>query len=342
MIELNCTSKEVFILFRKLTSVFLIIIIVTSFVACNSDDETKHKTGWQNPAEPTTSSEEAASDTETTTEKTDTEVAATNEQEISFSEKKALTIGSFTSEIYGKLTVYFQDGYFLLFDEYKDRKFTVYAQGYSAKKTDGKALPIFEDMNFDGYTDFGVCYYKDTLNSYYFCFVWDNTIRDFTYYAPLSGLANPEFNASKKQITAFEKLTATKTSEKIYAFSNSQLINISSKETTEEVPAGTAETVNSEMSYSLDGVLAQINLRTKEKTNSKWVCHIENEDTVILSSESNNNDNLIQTFILSAVSPGATTVIFRYESLASGDYIEEEIINVIVSPDLSLLIVVPE
>ena len=119
MIELNCTSKEVFILFRKLTSVFLIIIIITSFVACNSDDETKHKTGWQNPAEPTTSSEEAASDTETTTEKTDTEVAATNEQEISFSEKKALTIGSFTSEIYGKLTVYFQDSYFLLFDEYK-------------------------------------------------------------------------------------------------------------------------------------------------------------------------------------------------------------------------------
>lgn len=327
---------------KKISALILFSLMILSFASCK-DDEVKHKTGWQNPEEPTSSEEistDSIEDEETT--KTSLEASATQSTDITFSSDKALTVGSFESEIYGKLFVYFQDGYFLLFDEFKDKSFIVNAQGYSAAKTDGKAQTIFTDMNFDGYTDFGVCYYKDALNSYYFCFLWDNSIRNFTYYLPLSSLANPEFNTDKKNITSVEKLTTSKATEKIYSYNSQGLIMLSSKDITEEPSTDAAETVNPELSYTLEGSSAQINLRTKANSHSKWVCSIDDENIALISSQAENEALLVQTFTLSAISPGATTVIFRYKSVSSGEYIEEVIINAVVSPDLTINIVVPE
>lgn len=327
---------------KKISALILFSLLLLSFSSCK-DEEVKHKTGWQNPAEPTTSDETTTFTEEETTVK-NTEVSATENKndEIIFSGKKALAVGSFESEIYGTLSVYFQDGYFLLFDEFKDKKFTVDAQGYSASKTDGKAQTIFTDMNFDGYTDFGVCYYKDALNSYYFCFLWDNSIRSFSYYLPLSSLANPEFNAEKKNVTATEKLTTIKSTEKIYSYNSAGLTLVSTKNITQEISDDGAETVNPEMSYSLEGSSAQINLRTKENSHSKWACSVDDQNIAIISSQMQDDTHLIHTFTIAAVSPGATTLIFRYKSVETGEYIEEVIVNAVVAADLTINIVVPE
>lgn len=326
---------------KKLTSLLLVVLMLSSFAACNND-EVKHKTGWQNQNE-TVSSEETTENTleETTTQKT-TEVSVTSEPEISFSEKKALTVGTLNSEIYGPLSVYFQDGYFLLFDEYKDRKFTVYAQGYSAKNTDGKAVALFDDMNFDGYTDFGVCYYKDSLNSYFFCFLWDNSIRNFTYYLPLSSLANPDFDPVTKSVTAYERLTVSSATEKKYGYSSDTLSLLSSKNVTDETVTNGAETVNANLQITESGTSATLTLNTNKNSHSKWVCSIENENVVTLGSEYYNEEVPAYEFTLVGIAPGATTVIFRYTSVFSGEYIEEIIVNVITNGDSTIKIVVPE
>lgn len=315
--------------------------MILSFASCKEKD-VSHKTGWQNPDEPTTSTETTTTEAEEeTTTSPDTEVSATEKQEINFSEEKAIKIGSFNSEIYGKLTVYHQDGYFLLFDEYEDRKFTVFAEGYSTGKTDGEPQAIFTDMNFDGYTDFGVCYYKDALNSYYFCFLWDNSARTFSYYLPLSNLANPEFNTNKKNIMVYEKLTNIRTVEKTYIYSAGELSLISSKDKTEEVTTNGAETVNAVLNITPNGDSALLELTANKNSHSKWVCIIEDENIAEMSSEYHNTSENTYEFLLSAVSPGATTVIFRYVSVYTGEYIEEIIVNAITNDDLTIDIIVP-
>ncbi len=329
-------------LMKKFTAFFILFVFIVTLCACNNK-ETSHKTGWQNPAEPVTTDETTSlSEEETTAIKNDIPANSDSTVRIDFSEEKALEVGSFESEIYGKLTVFYQDGYFLLIDEFKDRKFTVFAENYSASKTDNKAVGIFEDMNFDGYTDFGVCYYKDAINSYYFCFLWNKSERTFDYFLPLSNLANPEFREDNKSVVAHERLTTTRTLNKTFVYSAGTLTQVSAKEVTDEPDNKGAETVNTDLLVSSLGKNAVIKLKVNENTHSKWECFIENENVVILGSEYFDEASHTKEFVLSGVSPGATTVIFRYVSVQSEEYIEEVIINAITKEDMTVNIVVPE
>lgn len=326
---------------KKLISFLIITVFIFTLSSCK-EKEPSHKTGWQNPEEPSSTNEFFTEQSEVTTAKTDIPVNSDKTETVEFSEKKAIEIGSFSNSIYGKLTVFFQDGYFLLFDEFKDRKFTVFAQNYSTEKTGGSPVSVFEDMNFDGHTDFGVCYYKDALNSYYFCFLWDSSERTFNYYLPLSNLANPEFIQENKSIIAHERLTVTRTLNKTFVYSGDTLSQVSQKEVT-EVPSNTgAETVNADIKVSYSGKNAVIELNANKDTHSEWECFIENESVVILGSEFFDEEASTYEFILSGIMPGATTVIFRYVSVTSEEYIEEVIINAITKEDMTVDIVIPE
>ncbi len=331
---------------RKLTALFALLIIILSLAACKEEEkEPTHKTGWNNPDEPVTQQTTLPDGEATRAPEIITEAAATEERvtEVVFSEKTALSVGSFQSEVYGKLTVYFQDEHFLLIDEYKEQKFAIYAQGFSPAKTDDKALPIFTDMNFDGYADFGVCYYKDTLNSYFFCFLWNNAARSFDYTGSLSTLANPDFDPVTKQITSLERLTVTTATEKTYSFAaDGTLSHLTTKEIVEEPATDTAEIVNANLQVSEMWENATFTLGVNPDTHSRWQCLIDDEKIVTVSSEGYNNDETSYSFTLSSLTPGATTVIFRYASVASGDYIEEIIVNAIVKEDFTIQIVVPE
>lgn len=336
------TAKEVIVLLRRLLSVSLVIILILSFTSCKKK-EVSHKTGWQNPDTPTTTeiTEDESIPEEVSSEKSE-EATTQQSQSIRFSEKDAIKTGEMTSEVYGKLTVYFQDNYFLLIDDFGDLRFTVFAEGYAPLTNDKKTDCISSDMNFDGNTDFGVCYYKDTLNSYYFCFLWDRDAKDFSYYLPLSSLANPEFDFAKKTVTATEKLTTDRATEKVYTYVNDELTLVSTKEKTEEKPQSGAETVDANLSVTENGRTASVILKANEKSHSKWICTVEDENVVIASTEYYNIESNSYEFLLTGIAPGATTVIFRYVSLVSGEYIEEIVINAITNADSSVKIVIPE
>ncbi len=323
---------------KKLTALFAVIIIILSLFACG-DKEPSHKTGWNNPEEPKT---EATTVPEETTLSEKATEANAQETAIKFSADKAVRVGDFQSEVYGKLVIYFQDDYFLIFDEFQERKFTIFAEGYSPSKTEGKPVALFDDMNFDGYTDFGVCYYKDALNSYYFCFMWDNANRTFRYQLSLSNLANPDFDPVTNEITAFERFTTTTATEKKYTYTGGVLTHVSSKDVVEEPVTDGAETVDANLQITGSGTTATLILGANENSHSKWVCTVENENVAVLSSEFYNEEGTAYEFSLTAVSPGATTVIFRYKSVVTGEYIEEIIINAITKEDMTLQIVVPE
>lgn len=323
---------------KKLTAIFAVMITVLSLFAC-ADKEPSHKTGWNNPEEP--ESEESTLPEETTLSEAVTDAAAT-EVTIKFSSDRAVRVGDFQSEVYGKLVIYFQDDYFLIFDGFQERKFTIFAEGYSPSKTDGKPVALFDDMNFDGYTDFGVCYYKDALNSYYFCFMWDNGGRTFRYQLSLSNLANPDFDPVTNEITAYERFTTVTATEKKYTYTGGVLTHISSKDIVEEPTYEGAETVDANLQITGSGTTATVILNANENSHSKWVCTVENENAVILSSEFYNEEATAYEFTLTGVSPGAATVIFRYKSVITGEYIEEIIINAITKDDMTLQIVVPE
>ncbi len=328
---------------KKLISFFIVIAFVFTLSACNEKEPT-HKTGWQNPEEPSSTEEVSATKEEETTEEitADTPVNSDNTEDIVYSEKKAIEIGTFDNSIYGKLTVYFQDGYFLIFDEFKDRKFTVFAENYSTQKTDGKPVSIFEDMNFDGHTDFGVCYYKDALNFYYFCFLWNATQRSFDYYLPLSNLANPEFINENKTVIAHERLTVSRTVNKTFVYSGGSLSQVSENEIMQEPDNTGAETVDAKMNISYSGNNAVIKLKSNKDTHSEWECFIEDENVVILGAKYFDTEASTCEFVLSGISPGVTTVIFRYVSVSTDEYIEEKIINAITNDDMSVSIVIPE
>ncbi len=329
---------------KKILALLSVIFILFSLSSCK-EKEVTHKTGWQNPDVSDTEKENTTK--ENTTEETTVaeDVAATSEPEkeeisIELDTGKALLIGSFNSEIYGRLTVYNQNNYFIITDEYNEKTFYTFSQNYSPEKTGGEPEAIFVDMNFDGYTDIGVCYYKDSLNSYYFCFVWDNEEREFTYCLPFSSLPNPRFNTRNKTITAYEKL-GEKTKETVYIYTNSELSVVSTKETEETTSAQGAEIVNANLRVSKNGSFATVYLTANEKTQSKWVCTIDDSDVVDLSSEYYNMATKDYEFTLSAIAPGATTVIFRYVSLVTGEYIEEVIINAHTLSDGTVDIIVP-
>ncbi len=323
-------------------SLSFMIAVLILFMFCSCKEEVKHKTGWQNPEEPATGETTTITEEESTIKTPDISASATEKPEISFSEKTALKCGDFNSPIYGKLTLYFQDEHFLVLDEYGDQRFTVFAQGYSPSKTDGEPQAIFDDMDFDGAEDFGVCYYKDALNSYYFCFLWNSAQKTFTYYLPLSNLANPEFDFDKKTIIANERLTVEKTLEKLYHYNAGSLTMISSKEVTKEAETEGAETVDANMQINPRGYSSSIILKANENSHSRWECIIENEGIAVVESYSYNEESASYEFTLTGISPGTTTVIFRYVSVHNGEYIEEIVVNAQTNPDLTINIIVPE
>ncbi len=320
---------------KKYLYVLLIFLFVFTIAACKGTDE------------PETTTEETTTEDSTTEETTEeiTETAAAETVNIIFSEDKAEEIYSFNSEIYGTLKIYLQDGYFLIFDEFGGKRFTVFAENYTTDKTEGTPLAISDDMNFDGYSDFGVCYYKDTLNSYYFCFLWDNEARTFRYYLPLSNLANPEFNAVAQTVISKNRQTFESAKQETYYFLSDELRLLSSKDITEEPSENTvigAESVDANINVLENGNSAMITLDANPYSSSQWKCSIDDENIVILSSENyNETDNKFE-FLLTSLSPGETTVIFRYISPETDTYVEEININVYVDDSKNVSVVIPE
>lgn len=312
-----------YIMMKKLICLLAVISLLFSLSSCISD-KNEHET------------QEATTEETTTAEAVSEEITTKQAEEtvnIIFREDRAQEIYTFDSEIYGKLTVFLQDGYFLIFDEFGGKRFTVFAEGYTAEKTDNISEGISTDMNFDGYSDFGVCYYKDELNSYYYCFLWDNEVRTFRYCLALSNLANPSFNKTAQTVISDNRQTHSLIRQETYYFLRDELRYLSSKEITKE-PSETAalgaESVDAGLNIMENGNSALISLNINPYSSSSWKCLIDDESIIYLSSE-----NLLEAenkteFLLTALAPGKATVAFRYVHPETDTYVEEIILSITV------------
>ena len=307
---------------RSLISAVLILSFIFTMSACITEEI------------PATTAEETTVAEETTTELT-TEAETTEAEEetvnINFDEATAEEIFTFNTEIYGKLTVFLQRGYFLIFDEFGSKRFTIYAEGYSTSKTDYVPIGISDDMNFDGYTDFGICYYNNELNSFYFCFLWDNEARTYRYYLPLSTIANPEFNKTNETVISNNRQTYTDTHREKYYFLGEELRLLSSEFVTEEPSEATvigAESVDAKPDILENGNSVMITLNASPHSDSKWHCIIDDEEIVSLSSENYSETENKYEFLLTSLKEGETFVTFRYISKETGTYAEELVFDV--------------
>ncbi len=323
---------------KRIVILLTVLALLISFSACKRNGENE-KSSTENRQETET---QTTSEPQTDAQQTEAPDTDSDSADIVFSESKASYIGTFYSRIYGNLKLYLQEGYFLLIDEYDDTKFTVFANNcsYSADST---SLPLFEDMNFDGHTDFGVCYADEGLNSYYYCFLWDADTKNFVYSNPLASLANPVFDSENSQIISNYKKSATAVREDIYIYNGDSLTLAVTRdiELAPETDTG-PELISSELSIMENGNSALISVEAKKDAHSKWVCHIDNTDIVTLSSETFDDSEFVYEFLLSAVSQGTTTVIFRYETVDSGEYIEERIINITVDEGSNVKVIIPD
>lgn len=320
-------------MYRKFLSLFLILSVCFCIYGCKNEKDTE--TTEEITSEETTEEDTSTADAEETTEE------AVN---ISFSKEKATEIYSFPSEIYGTLKIYLQDGYFIIFDEFDTKRFTIFAENYSPSATDKTPVAMHTDMNSDGYTDFGVCHYRDQLNSYYLCFLWDNDTRTFRYYQPLSKLQNPEFNQLADTVIATNRLTYEKSSVDTYYFLGDDLRLLSSKEVIREPEEETlinGDAFDPDTLIMENGNSALISLNTPSGSDSLWKCRIDNEDIVTLSSENNDKEANKTEFLLTSLSPGETTVIFSYTSPDTNASILDVNINVYVDDNGSVDIVIP-
>ncbi len=317
---------------------YFCLLFILTLIFCSASCSSRRDEATTHPPAEETTTEEVTTEEETTEKITET-------VNIVFSEEKAKEIYSFPSEIYGNLKIFLQDGYFLIFDEFGNKRFTVFAENYTEEKTDGTPIGISGDMNFDGYTDFGLCYYKDTLNSYYFCFLWDNEARTFRYFLPLSNLANPGFDPLAENVISTNRQTFEKAVEEKYYYLSGELRLLSSKEVTEETTNNTvigAESIDANLSVMENGNSAYITLDANPYSSSYWKCIIDREGIVELSSENYNETDNKYEFLLSAVSEGECTVTFRYVSPETDTYVEEININVFVDESSVVSVVVPE
>ena len=70
---------------------------------------------------------------------------------LEFNEDAATYLGAFTSEIYGRMTMYYQQDRLVLFDPMGDRMFTLYAEGYKPNGADEREAFLYEETSSDEY-----------------------------------------------------------------------------------------------------------------------------------------------------------------------------------------------
>ena len=329
---------------KKISIISAFVMIILTFTSCTCFSGKDNKDPESESTTEITETTENENESETDGKEDAPASGKEDKDKITFSSSNAKKIGSFESIKYGKLVIYLQEGHFLILNDFGDHLFTVFAENISVASAEDKQTVIGTDMNFDGNTDFGVRYYRDELNSYYYCFIWDSDEKAFTYFHPLTGLANPIFEAEDETVREMKRITYSKYTENIYSIEKNSINLIRSNENMEaetenEVLGG--ETVSTEINVMENGNSALLTLKANMNSKNKWTCFIENESIVSLSSE--NTDPLlhIQEFLLTSKSVGATTVIFRFIEDGTEKVLAEKNINVFVADDMAVKIVIP-
>ncbi len=326
---------------RYLSLILALILLILSFSSCNKTGNGNKPAAVTQPGQPNTEFNEdntlegeTVSPEETTTEE---------EDNFEFSEKKAQKLGNVTSDIYGGMEVYYQDSHIALVDDYGSLLFSFDAQGFSpsgsSDSTKKDAIGC-EDMNFDGYSDLRLLYRTTSLNTYYLCWMWDMTAKNYVYYEPLATIPTPSFEKNAHTVVSLNKSSKMSATLTTYKWQDGELLPIDHKivSTEDETSAG-SDDVDAVMSIT-DGLsISYVTLTTGENSNSRWMCKIENENIVNLLTETYNETQLTHKFAFVGASKGTTTVVFRYAIDWNSEYVAEKAVNITVDENNILSVV---
>lgn len=317
--------------YKKIIAVLSALAVLCGLASCN---------GGGNEEETTTVAESTTA--EETTQETTTEAESTTEAEkkFVFDEKKATLIGQMNSEIYGKLTLYYQDEKIAMRDEFKETKFVLDAEGYSPTPSDGGIQLTCEDMNFDGYTDFRLPSSLGNVNSFFYCWLWDMSARTFKYYSPLSAISSPVFNKDTKEIISTNRSSAAQYDVTTYKWVDGQL----SVQKHESVTADESVTVSTEIAENMTAEISNgsfvafLTLYGNPGSQSRWIPIIEDESIVDVLSQTYDDATAKTMICFQAHGVGTTTAVVRFALDKNSDYISEKVFNITADDDLHITI----
>ncbi len=79
------------------------------------------------------------------------------------------------------------------------------------------------DANFDGFQDFGYLYCAGNQPNYWHWWLWDEEQGQFEYYAPLTEVSQPVFDAERQVVTGWARNSAASGVHTIYRWLNGEL-----------------------------------------------------------------------------------------------------------------------
>lgn len=323
---------------KTVISIFLILAIVFSFAACKEENNQ----GTTIKQETTTITQQLPTSQEETTalssELVEPQEETTTDEAFAFSKTDATSLGKTDSEIYGTLSLYLQDDKIVILDEYKDIKFLLDSNGYTTKNVESQVEVESTDLNFDGYADFMLLYSETEFNTYYFCWIWDMAERSFVYYTPLSSIPSPQIVEDEESILSLDRTSATQMTVTTYKWIENSLVAQDRQTVTDEQQTVLSESIDSEISFEQGGYTSEITLFGNVGSSSQWHCRIENEEIISLVANGFTEENAQFTFSITGMTPGTTTMIFRYALSWDADYVSEKILNVTVNDDYTISI----
>ena len=262
---------------------------------------------------------------------------------LEFDPEEAELLGTIETEIYGEITIYFQQDRFFIFDSYNSRLFMLYAYSYEPFYQDTPVELIAEDANFDGYTDFMVLYSQANLNSYYYFFLWNMQKRTFEYYLPLSSVPSPSVDKERRRIISTDLRNETTEITTEYIWQDGNILPVGHGERTisltrENEENNGPEEADTAISISDGHILSSVSLKINENSRSDWLCRIENELIVRLYSDTVDNSKHTHRFTFHGLLPGTTTVVLRYATSWNAPYFSQRILNITVNMDRTLTI----
>lgn len=322
---------------KKIIAFATALTLVLGFSACK-----RGKNGDETTARESTAVEESTTSEETTAETT-TEAESTTEPEkkFVFNEGKARVIGEMSSEIYGKMKLYFQDGKIAIKDEFGDLKFVLDAEGYSPSSEEDGIQLTAEDMNFDGYTDFRLPSSLGNVNSFYYCWLWDMSAKTFKYYPPLSAICSPVFNKSTKEIVSTNRSSAARYDVTTYKWIDGQLSVqkhelVTADENITSTGAEIAENNTVEISNGM--FIGFITLYGNPGSQCRWIPIVEDEGIVDVLSQTYDDATAKTMICFQAHGVGTTTAVVRFALDRNSDYISERVFNITADDDLHIKI----
>lgn len=99
-----------------------------------------------------------------------------------------------------------------------------YSEDFGYPSTHSEDFCYFnDDMNFDGYKDFGIISFEPMVNNTYLCYLWNNKSDKFVECTELGKVSNPKFDKKNKLVTGYCRNSSSEHEEFTYKYIHGKL-----------------------------------------------------------------------------------------------------------------------